>query len=42
MAPYLIVLEFISYFARVVSLSVRLFANLLSGHALMKIIGTFV
>jgi F-type H+-transporting ATPase subunit a len=39
MAPYLIVLEVISYFARVMSLSIRLFANLLSGHALMKIIG---
>jgi len=42
MAPYLIVLEVISYFARVMSLSIRLFANLLSGHALMKIIGTAV
>jgi len=42
MAPYLIVLEAISYFARVMSLSIRLFANLLAGHALMKIIGTFV
>jgi ATP synthase subunit 6 len=42
MAPYLIVLEVISYFIRVMSLSIRLFANLLSGHALMKIIGTAV
>jgi len=41
-APFLIVIETISYFARVFSLSIRLFANLLAGHALMKIIGTFV
>lgn len=41
-APFLIVIETISYFARVMSLSIRLFANLLAGHALMKIIGTFV
>ncbi len=41
-APFLIIIETISYFARVMSLSIRLFANLLAGHALMKIIGTFV
>jgi ATP synthase subunit 6 len=41
-APFLIIIETISYFARVMSLSIRLFANLLAVHALMKIIGTFV
>jgi F-type H+-transporting ATPase subunit a len=41
-APFLIIIETISYFARVMSLSIRLFANLLAGHALMKIIGGFV
>jgi len=37
-APFLIVIEFISYIARVLSLSIRLFANMMSGHALLKIL----
>lgn len=36
--PFLILLEFISYIARVFSLSIRLFANMMSGHALLKIL----
>lgn len=43
--PYLISLVFfetISYFARVVSLTVRLFANILSGHILQHILILFV
>jgi F-type H+-transporting ATPase subunit a len=36
--PALFIIEIISYFARVVSLSVRLFANMLSGHILLKIL----
>jgi ATP synthase subunit 6 len=40
--PVLFLIEFVSYFARVVSLSVRLFANMLSGHILMKILIGFV
>jgi F-type H+-transporting ATPase subunit a len=36
--PALFIIELISYFARVVSLSVRLFANMLSGHILLKIL----
>ena len=33
--PFLIVIEVISYFVRPVSLSVRLFANMLAGHLLL-------
>ena len=36
-APFLAVIEFISYFIRLFSLSVRLFINLLAGHLLFKI-----
>jgi len=36
--PFLIVIEAVSYVARVFSLSVRLFANMMSGHALLKIL----
>jgi len=37
----LIPIEFISYSFRVVSLSVRLFANMMAGHTLLKVIGGF-
>ena len=37
----LIIIELISYFARVLSLSIRLFANMMSGHALLKILSSF-
>jgi len=37
-APILIPIEFVSYIARVFSLSIRLFANMMSGHALLKIL----
>ena len=40
-APFLIPIEFISYNARVFSLAIRLFANMMSGHALMHILGGF-
>lgn len=40
-APMLIVIEFISYISRVLSLSIRLFANMMSGHALLKILICF-
>jgi len=39
--PFLIAIEFISYVARVFSLSIRLFANMMSGHALLKILSGF-
>ncbi len=38
----LVPIEIISYFVRPVSLSVRLFANMLAGHTLMKVFGGFV
>jgi len=38
----LVPIEIISYFVRPISLSVRLFANMLAGHTLMKVFGSFV
>ena len=38
----LIPIEIISYLSRPVSLSVRLFANMMAGHTLLKVIGGFV
>lgn len=40
-APFLVLIETISYNARVFSLSIRLFANMMSGHALLKILSGF-
>jgi ATP synthase subunit 6 len=40
-APFLILVEAISYIARVFSLAIRLFANMMSGHGLLKILGSF-
>jgi ATP synthase subunit 6 len=40
--PFIILIELISYLTRVLSLSIRLFANIISGHTLLKILGTFV
>lgn len=37
--PFLILIEVISYFVRPVSLSVRLFANMLAGHTMLKVFG---
>ena len=34
-------IEIVSYFIRVISLSVRLFANLMSGHILLKVLFDF-
>jgi len=42
LVPMLVIIEFISYLARAVSLGVRLFANLTAGHSLMKILSTFL
>ena len=36
--PFLIVIEIISYFSRIFSLAIRLFANIMSGHILIKIL----
>ena len=35
-------IELVSYFARAISLGVRLFANLTAGHTLLKILSTFL
>ena len=41
LAPFLIFIELLSYIARVFSLAIRLFANLMSGHTLLKILSEF-
>jgi F-type H+-transporting ATPase subunit a len=38
LVPMLVLIEFISYVARAFSLGVRLFANLVAGHSLLKIL----
>lgn len=42
LVPLLVLIEIISYFARAISLGVRLFANLTAGHTLLKILSTFL
>jgi len=42
MAPLLIPIEIISYLSRPVSLSVRLFANMMAGHLLLKVFASFI
>ena len=42
LVPLLASIEFISYSARAVSLGIRLFANMVAGHALLKILSTFL
>jgi F0F1-type ATP synthase membrane subunit a len=41
MAPLLVFIEVVSYSFRVVSLSLRLFANMMSGHILLKVLAGF-
>ena len=40
--PLITIIEIISYLSRPVSLSVRLFANMMAGHTMMKVFGGFV
>lgn len=42
LAPILIPIEMISYLSRPISLSVRLFANMMAGHTMMKVFAGFV
>jgi F-type H+-transporting ATPase subunit a len=39
---FIFVIEAISHFARLISLSVRLFANMMAGHTMLKVFGGFV
>jgi len=40
--PLIVIIEIISYLSRPVSLSVRLFANMMAGHTMLKVFGGFV
>ncbi|WP_134494403.1 F0F1 ATP synthase subunit A [Microvirga pakistanensis] len=40
--PFIIVIEVISFLSRPISLSLRLFANMLAGHIALKVFGGFV
>ena len=42
MAPVLIPIEVLSYLSRPISLSIRLFANMMAGHTMMKVFAGFV
>lgn len=42
LVPLLVLIELISYFARAFSLGVRLFANIVAGHTLLKILSGFL
>jgi F-type H+-transporting ATPase subunit a len=41
LVPLLVIIEIISYVSRAFSLSIRLFANMMSGHTLLNIIASF-
>lgn len=40
--PFLFLIEVLSYLSRLFSLAIRLFANMMSGHTLLKILTTFI
>lgn len=40
--PLIVVIEIISYLSRPISLSVRLFANMMAGHTMLKVFGGFI
>jgi len=42
LVPLLVLIEMISYLARAFSLGIRLFANMVAGHTLLKILSTFL
>ena len=42
LVPLLVLIELVSYSARAFSLGIRLFANVVAGHTLMKILATFL
>jgi F-type H+-transporting ATPase subunit a len=40
--PLMVLIEVISYLSRIISLSVRLFANMMAGHVMLEVFGGFV
>jgi F-type H+-transporting ATPase subunit a len=42
LAPIIIPVEIVSYISRPISLSIRLFANMVAGHVMLKVFATFV
>jgi len=40
--PLIVIIEILSYLTRPISLSVRLFANMMAGHTMLKVFGGFV
>lgn len=42
MAPIIFIIEFFSFLIRPITLSVRLFANIVAGHVLLKVVATFI
>lgn len=42
MAPVIFIIEFFSYLIRPITLSVRLFANMVAGHVLLKVVAGFI
>ena len=40
--PLLVPIEILSYLSRLISLSVRLFANMMAGHVMLEVFGAFV
>jgi F-type H+-transporting ATPase subunit a len=40
--PLLVPIEVISYLSRLISLSVRLFANMMAGHVMLEVFGSFI
>jgi F-type H+-transporting ATPase subunit a len=42
LAPLMVLIEVISYLSRIISLSVRLFANMMAGHVMLEVFGAFI
>ena len=42
LAPLMVLIEIISSLSRIVSLSVRLFANMMAGHVMLEVFGSFI
>jgi F0F1-type ATP synthase, subunit a len=40
--PLIVIIEIISYLTRPISLAIRLFANMMAGHTMLKVFATFV